>query len=67
MLMCFPRGVEPVEEVKQRMRLEVDQLFALVCINGHVEVARLDPEHRLLILINKQHTFLIDIDFYHFY
>jgi hypothetical protein len=25
------------------------------------------PEHRLLILINKKHAFLIDIEFYHFY
>ena len=48
MLMCFPRGVEPVEEVKQRMRLEVDQLFALVCVNGHVEVARLEMDRPAL-------------------
>ena len=41
MLMCFPSRIEPVEDVQDRVRQKVNQLFTLICINGHVEVRRL--------------------------
>ena len=48
MLMCLPSRVEPVEEVQQRVGLEINELFPLVCINRHVEVAGLEVDRPTL-------------------
>ena len=47
-LVCFPRRVEPIENIQERMRQEVDQLFTLVRINRHVEVGLLDVDRPTL-------------------
>ena len=44
-----------------------DSLELSICVWSRMSITSMLPEHRLLILINKKHTFLIDIEFYCFY